>query len=123
MSEHEIPPSGSICYVELGVKDIDRAKRFYAELFGWEFFEMTGGYVSFKAPGGMAGGFNPEQEVGADGALAYLSCDGVTAKLGEMERLGGKILRPSEPLPENWGHIGACLDSEGNRLGLWSMAP
>ena len=40
MGEVERYPEGTFCWVDLGTTDVAGAKRFYGELFGWEFVDQ-----------------------------------------------------------------------------------
>lgn len=35
MAEFTIPPNGAICWRELATRDLEKAKAFYFEMFGW----------------------------------------------------------------------------------------
>lgn len=37
------PPHGIVCWSELNVHDVDRAKSFYSEALGWSFEEISPG--------------------------------------------------------------------------------
>ena len=45
-----------IDYIELVVRDIDRAKRFYGDAFGWQFTDYGPEYAAFN-DGRLDGGF------------------------------------------------------------------
>jgi len=53
----------AIDYVEIGVADVDRARRFYADAFGWSFNDYGPGYAGIRSPDGSG-------EVGASTARA-----------------------------------------------------
>ena len=55
-------------YIEFPATNIEATKRFYHQVFGWEFTDYGPGYTSFN-DGRLGGGFNSEsQPAGADGA-------------------------------------------------------
>jgi uncharacterized protein len=123
MSEQQGPPRGRVSYSEFPMRDAARVRKFYGELFGWQFEDSVEGYMTFTAPGPTYGGFSPEAVPAAEsGPIIYLACDGVTATLAQIEAAGGRTLEPSFPLPSDLGHAGQFVDPEGNRMGLWSMA-
>src|SRR3984893_14136839 len=73
-------PSGTPCWVDLGVDDIARASAFYAGLFGWEIQAgppEAGGYVMCLTNGRPVAGIGPKQ--GPPGTLpawtTYLAAD------------------------------------------------
>ena len=55
-----MPNSGNhnkITYIEFASTDIERTKRFYNEVFGWEFRDWGPEYISFAGAGVEGGGF------------------------------------------------------------------
>src|SRR5271169_1675673 len=55
-------------YIEFPATDIEATKRFYGQVFGWQFTDYGPGYTSFH-DGRLAGGFNGESQPAAgDGA-------------------------------------------------------
>ncbi len=48
-------------YIEFPATDIEATKRFYNQVFGWEFTDYGPGYTSFH-DGRLGGGFNGESQ-------------------------------------------------------------
>ena len=90
-------PSGTPCWVDLGVDDIDRAVTFYAELFGWDIQPgppEAGGYRMCLKDGRPVAGIGPKQGPPEDAAgldrlhrLRRRGRDG-----GKITATGGKVL-------------------------------
>ena len=110
----------------LGVTDMDRARRFYAEGLGWEvkddwkisvFFVPHGGsMVGFYGRDGLADmvGVSPEGSGFKGMVFQYVvrSEDRVDAVLDEAQRAGGTILKPAAKL--EWGGYGGTFaDPDG----------
>src|SRR5687768_16170576 len=111
MSEQQAPPVGKLSYAEFPMRDAARVRKFYGELFGWQFDDSVEGYMTFTAPGPTYGGFSPEAEpTTGSGPIIYLVCEGVTAMLARIEAAGGRTLEPSFPLPGDYGHAGQFSD-------------
>ena len=87
---------------ELATSDIDAAKKFYGEVFGWSSRDMDMGdgmtYTIFEAPGGgdVAGGMPLTEEMKSHGVppnwLSYLGTDDVDASADKAE--GARRDRP-----------------------------
>jgi predicted enzyme related to lactoylglutathione lyase/uncharacterized protein YciI len=123
---------GGSNFIEFPSKNVDESKAFYSQLFGWDFDEMAGDpamaamagkFIMFSGPGGLMGAFTTDYTPTMDGPVLYINCNGVAAKLAEIEAAGGKTVLPSMQLPGDWGYIGHFTDPHGNRLGLWSQQP
>ncbi len=115
-------------WFEIPAADLDRAQRYYQALLGVELKRenMGGGDMAvFPSPADMQSstGALIEREgetPSADGTTVYLSVTDVAAVLARVESAGGRTLVPRTALPEGMGFFAVMLDSEGNRVGLWS---
>ncbi len=106
-----------IDYVEFPVTDVQDAKRFYGDIFGWTFQDYGDRYASFNC-GNLTGGFAKAESVQRGGALVVL----YAKDLAEMERritdAGGRIVRPAFEFPG--GRRFHFTDPSGNELAVWS---
>jgi uncharacterized protein len=124
-----------ICWFEIYVKQIERAKKFYTEVLGTQFTDSP-------APGDAAGDmkmafFSPMENQGVSGALiempgtkegdgncvnsiVYFPCQDCSIEESRVEAAGGKIHRPKFSIGE-YGFCSICVDSESNLFGLFSM--
>ena len=119
--------------ITLGVRDVNRAKRFYSEGLGWPIQQEQGEWVSFSLNNGSSVlGLLPWDALAGDAGAAtdgsgfrgitfsYVvrSEERVDAVLAEAERAGGKIAKPAESQP--WGgYSGYFADPDGY---LWKVA-
>src|SRR5262245_42164318 len=116
----------------LGVRDLDRSKRFYTEGLGWKverdykisvFFASGGGsLVGFYGRDGLAAmvGVSPEGSGFSGLVLTYVvrSEARVDEILADAERAGATILQPAAAL--QWGgYGGAFADPDGY---VWSVS-
>lgn len=116
-----------VAFFEIPAVDFDRAVKFYEIVLGCRlnaidcqtekmaFFPEEGG----KYPGAISWmkGFNPSK----DGVLLSLSVDNMEAALFTIEKNGGKITRPKTKIEaEGMGYFALFIDSESNRVGLYS---
>ena len=119
--------------ITLGVRDLNRAKRFYSEGLGWPIEQEQGEWVSFSLNNGSSAlGLLPWDALAADAGaaadgggfrgftLSYIvpSEERVDAVLAEAERAGGAIAKKAEGQP--WGgYSGYFADPDGY---LWKVA-
>ncbi len=111
----------TIAHMEIPADDIDRAKNFYAELFGWEFKEFgESGYWLFSIErgtkplgGGMMKRMRPEESI-----VNYFDIPSIDEYSDKVTSLGGKIVVEKTSIPE-MGYYCVCKDTEGNAFGLW----
>ena len=126
----------AIVWFDLPVTDMERARRFYAEVLGAEVPLMEGsdGRVALFP-------MDPDGEVGGDLALADEPAQGLTTVPGtqgatvyfdggpdlqivldRVEPAGGKVLQPKAFMGEQIGYFAFFLDCEGIRVGVHSRA-
>jgi predicted enzyme related to lactoylglutathione lyase len=111
--------AGEVVHFEVPAKDVDRAQRFYSELFGWEFapsqmpdldYRMT--RINDRAGAAV---FPSENVTGHSNY--YHDVEDMDASLAKVRELGGSA-EDKAPVP-GFGWFAACTDSEGNVLHLW----
>jgi len=104
-------------YIEFLTTNIEETKKFYSEVFGWEFTDYGSDYTSFT-DGRLGGGFALASEVAAGGPLVVL----YATNLGEIEasirESGGRIVR--DPFEFPGGRRLHFTDPSGNELAVWS---
>jgi predicted enzyme related to lactoylglutathione lyase len=112
--------AGELSFLELGVADVDAARAFYGELFGWRFEETPAGGVTIDmgaVTGGIHGG-DPEAS-----PICFFRVDEIEAASERVRRLGGS----AEPIPGDdedpekvarFGRFRLCRDDQGSPFGL-----
>lgn len=116
-----------VAFFEIPAADFGRAVKFYQKVFGLELAVMecdTEKMAFFPEEAGVcpgaiswANGFEPS----ADGVLISLRVENMEAVLASLNRWGGKILQPKTKIEaEGRGYFSTFMDSEGNRIGLYS---
>jgi predicted enzyme related to lactoylglutathione lyase len=118
-------------WFEIPVADIERAQHFYETLLARSLRREQAGpnalaifpYEVGQGVGGMLKQDGAATAPGPNATLVYLdaspSLDVVLARVGE---LGARVLQPKMELPNGNGFTAHIADSEGNRIGLHSMA-
>jgi predicted enzyme related to lactoylglutathione lyase len=119
--------AASIVWFEVPADDVDRAKGFYGELFGWKIEKFPGpmDYWHIDTGGQDAspdGGIIKRQHAGHQGITSYVSVPSVNESATKVEKLGGKICMPKTAVPQ-MGYFALCQDTENNMFGLWESDP
>lgn len=127
MGERASYEHGTFSWVELATVDQDRAKWFYAELFGWEYEDNPVGdgivYSMAKLEGRYVGAINPQQQQELDMGVpphwnSYVTVDDVDAVAGRVADLGGNMLAPPFDVMEV-GRMAVLMDPVGAVVSLW----
>ena len=113
----------TIVHFDVPADDPGRARKFYGELFGWEFTET--GFPDFSlletkaldGSAGVGGGLGkrgaPEQRI-----MNYIGVASIDEYVERVRSLGGTITLDKTPVP-GFGYLAHCMDTEGNAFGLW----
>lgn len=110
-------------HFDLPADDLERAKKFYTELFAWEFSGVPGmdyQFISMKDKDGnpgLAGGMGKRGEP-SQRLMNYIGVESVDEYSEKIKLVGGKVLSEKMTVP-GWGYIVNCEDTEGNKFGLW----
>lgn len=118
-------------WFEIPVKDMDRAKKFYETVFGFELSLNKMGVLDMawfpgkeNATGSMGSLVYHEEfyKPSLDGVLVYFTAfsGDLTNELARVKEAGGTVLVEKKLIKEDIGYIGVFLDSEGNRIGIHS---
>jgi uncharacterized protein len=123
----------NVSVMTLGVRDLDRAKRFYSDGLGWAIQQEQEDWVCFGLGNGSSAlalypwdALAADAGVAAEGSgfrgitLAYIvrSEERVDAVLAEAERAGGKIAKPAQGT--SWGGYGGYFTDPDSYL--WEVA-
>lgn len=108
----------AIDYVELTVKDLEAAKGFYGEAFGWRFNDYGEEYAAIQGEGREAGGLRAGDDVKPGGPLVILYSRDLEATLAAVQQAGGEIVQPPFAFPG--GRRFHFTDPSGNELAVWS---
>ncbi len=117
---------GQITHIEIPADDVDRARRFYSELFGIETNEIDGmpGYFlfSFGEIKGAGGAIGKRGTDIAENLRVYVEVDSIDPVLARVPELGGKVKTTRTEI-QGWGWFAVIDDSEGTELGLFEGLP
>lgn len=106
-----------IDYIEFQATNIEGIKRFYSEVFGWQFTDYGPDYTSFT-DGQLAGGFAAAKEVRGGGPLVVLYSTNLEEIKARVSEKGGRIVKDTFEFPG--GRRFHFSDPSGNELAVWS---
>ena len=115
-------------WFEIPAARLDRAVQFYEKVLDVKLNRESMGPMQMavfphqqpNSTGALvaAEGYTPAPE----GTVIYLNLSkDLSGPLGKVEKAGGKVLLGKTALPDNMGYFAQFLDSEGNRVGFYSM--
>ena len=126
-----------IVHFEIPVDNVDRATKFYSEIFDWQIkkYDMpTGGepyYMIYtvetddkgmvKEKGGINGGLMKRKEP-KQSFVNYVAVDDIDSMLSKIKEKGGRVCMEKTEIGKDMGWIAAFIDPEGNMMGLHEMA-
>ncbi len=114
----------AIDYIEFTVADLEQAKRFYAEAFGWRFNDYGPEYAGIRSPRGESapevGGLRQDQEVRAGGPFVLLYSADLDQSVEAVNEAGGRVVNGPYEFPG--GRRFHFTDPSGNELGVWAEA-
>lgn len=113
-----------IPYVEIPVRDMDRAVGFYSAVFGVDLERrVVDGYDMALFPADDGPGATAALAKGdvyrpsKDGAIVYFGVADIGATVARAQAAGGRVLYPVKDIGE-FGFVAEIEDSEGNRIAL-----
>ena len=112
-----------ISWVEIPAANFDRAVDFYNSVFKLDLQKQDFGSEKMACfPSGEGAiSFAPDFKPSADGTLvSFTAPDTIDETLARVEKNGGKTIIPKTKIEaEGRDYFATCLDSEGNRIGLY----
>jgi uncharacterized protein len=120
---------GTFYWNELMTRDVEKAKKFYAEAMGWSFDAMPGaggGTYWIAKMGGepVAGIFDisgPEFKGVPESWMPYIAVDDVDARVKKATKAGAKVMKPAFDVP-GVGRIVMLLEPGGAGIGWMTPA-
>lgn len=112
----------SVTWNELGTRDVETAKRFYAAVFGWR--ADGDEYVEWQLDGKRIGGCVNLDQAGLPAAvpanwLSYFAVASVDDTVKRVEGLGGTVNVPARDIPE-MGRFAVVADPQGAVFAVFS---
>lgn len=126
--------SGKVVHFEIPFDDGDRARKFYADVFGWQIMPMpemsytivmtgpTDQESGPSEPGFINGGmFERSEQFPGKSPNIVIDVPSVDEALKQVTDAGGTVVSERTAVGE-MGFTGYFSDPEGNLIGLWETA-
>ena len=128
-----MPKHGEFCWNDLATSNMEASKKFYNELFGWQFKDSDDPampYTEISLDGGKQFGgmwdLNMEcegQEAGEKPPphwMSWVAVDDVDASAAKVWELGGKVCVPPTDIP-NTGRFCVVTDPTGATVSMITL--
>jgi len=100
-------------WIEIGAPDATRTRDFFAQLFGWRFEPVGGGFATTDSGVGAGlHGDDPSRDM-----VVYFGVDDLDAAVAKVRALGGSAPDPG-PADPRFGRFVECKDADGVKFGL-----
>jgi len=115
---------GSFCWVDQGTTDLEKAKAFYAALFGWDYAAVDESGYTMCLRGGrpVAGLYTYDRNMLDMGAppcwTSYVAAADADAAMASAVAAGAQPMGPVFDVPGH-GRAGAFSDPTGALCGIW----
>lgn len=119
-----------VVHFEVPYDDLERAKKFYSDVFGWHINtmpEMNYNIVHTvevdekqmpKSLGAINGGMYKRDDKSAKSPVIVINVKNIDESLKKIKSMGGKIFREKVSVG-NMGLYAQVKDTEGNIIGVW----
>jgi predicted enzyme related to lactoylglutathione lyase len=119
-----------VVWFEIPVSNMDRAKKFYEEVFQLEikivdFGGLLMGWFPDRGTAHGATGTLIKQESyipSKEGTLVYFGSEDVQNETSRVEAAGGSVYQPKTQISPEHGYMAVFIDTEGNRVALHSRS-
>jgi uncharacterized protein len=122
----------TIVHFEIPADDIERAKRFYTDLFGWKIEKWPGiegdsssnmeyliiSTTDDKGDKALVGGGLMKREDPQQKITNFIDVTSIDEYSSKIEKLGGNVIISKKAVP-GMGYFAICRDTEKNNFGIW----
>jgi len=119
---------GEFCWNELATKDVEKAKKFYTELFGWEYEEYNAGemiYTIIKSGDKKFGGMwripEAQQNKIPPHWMSYILVNDLKSALEKAKKNGATVMVDIKKVGD-MGQLAVIIDPVGAHIALWESA-
>jgi uncharacterized protein len=108
-----------IAHAEIPSTNFDRAKKFYNDVFGWEFKDFGNGYLLHNTQKGTTIGLRKVDKISVgDTTIFHILVEDIDATLDVVRASEGKVEREKTVIPV-YGWYALVNDPDGNTIGLF----
>jgi predicted enzyme related to lactoylglutathione lyase len=117
-----------VVHFEIPAEDMNRAKKFYKDIFGWELVDIPGMEYTIvrtvavdsenmpKEPGAINGGI-AKKSTKDETPVLVIDVPSIDGYIKKITAAGGKVVRPKMTVMD-MGFYARVTDSEGNVIGI-----
>lgn len=107
-------------HVEIQVTDLDRAKRFYEGVFGWNLKPWgDGSYLTQNAKEGPSIGlWKVSRVTPGESPVVYYDTDHLESYIARAKQFGGTVVHDKDNVAD-MGYYALVKDPDGNLFGLY----
>ena len=124
--------TGRVVHFEIPFEDGDRARGFYADVFGWNIMNMPEMNYTMVSTGptdeqgppsepGFINGGMLQRDAPVGSPVIVVDVEDIDGSLETIEKLGGTTVTARQPVGD-MGWSAYFKDPEGNLMGLWQTA-
>ena len=119
-----IPQTGTFCHVEIPAADTEASKKFYGDVFGWQFQDIPEmDYTVYTTrDGAIGGGMMKKCDEYPQQMVNYIACEDIPGTLDKIKAGGGAVIHEEMPVGE-MGWMAWASDPDGNVFALWKNNP
>jgi predicted enzyme related to lactoylglutathione lyase len=111
---------GKFVWADLVTDDVPAARKFYAQLFGWKFWDMGSYTVALNEDRPLCGIFQrprPKDRAAEPRWFGYISVPNVARAASAVTKAGGRVLATPQKMPKR-GEQAVFADPEGALFGV-----
>jgi hypothetical protein len=124
----------TVVHFEIPADDVERAKKFYNDLFGWKIEKWPGTNTNESSSSNIdywivSTTGNKDNKISIDGGLMkrqdrlqqitnFIDVNSVDEYSSQIVKIGGKVVVPKMAVP-GMGYFAICHDTENNSFGIW----
>ena len=120
-----------VVHFEIPADDMNRAKKFYKDIFRWEMMDVPGYAQPYaivrtvavdeqnmpKEAGAINGGIT-KRSVKGETPVLVIDVPSIDEYLKKITKMGGRIVQPKQKVMD-MGLYARVTDTEGNVIGVW----
>lgn len=119
-----------VVHFDMAVDDLNRAKKFYHSVFGWNMTDFPGmdytGIITspidqktrMPLESGSINGGMYVRKGKSDKTVIVINVPSIDEYLKKIAHAGGKTITPKTPIP-GMGYYAKFVDTEGNEIGIF----
>ncbi|GAB1348579.1 VOC family protein [Ignavibacteriales bacterium] len=108
-----------IAHVEIPATDIERSKKFFETVFGWDLKEFGNGYLLCNSRQGTTIGVRKVKEVThGDSPVFHILVNDIEDTTKLIKNNGGGVFKDKTVIPV-YGWYAVIQDPDGNKIGLY----